>query len=304
MTIPTTQTSNTTLSTDNETGSYWYQNILLRQKCGTKSQKNPKTIITTYQKTPTRTPPTQNSHQFRITKFSRAKLINKTQTVEKNTNTEQEYNTFCTNHINSTEIPTLASTKTKHLTRHPLTPYPCIPPFSSTMATTSTDNQVPTLTKPTSPTTNNTLLAIAKSISLNANPTNKILNSGWKMTTKTTKTTSTILRIPRLIPDTPSRTKTTPANKYCLPITIRIPKPKSTYGTFDHHRILTALLHAFQRVHPDANINPRLCDTEEEAHLIYHADEIPTCKKISTILKSHPTTTQRSSAHGFYSTAN
>jgi hypothetical protein len=73
---------------------------------------------------------------------------------------------------------------------------------------------------------------------------------------------------------------------------VRITKPKSSIGKFNKHRILTALLHAFQNIHPHTNIHQNLDTTNNTTKLLYLDTDIPTDDTIHHYLELQETPTQ------------
>jgi hypothetical protein len=77
----------------------------------------------------------------------------------------------------------------------------------------------------------------------------------WQNVPRRNHPKNTYYTIPKIIPPAPA-TNPAPATEYRIPLVIRIMAPKSQHRQFDRHRILAALLHAFQSVSPAANFQP------------------------------------------------
>jgi hypothetical protein len=133
-----------------------------------------------------------------------------------------------------------------------------------------------------------TLSAIARAVSAKVAPNKSILNKNqhdnYTMPIRRNKGQHTkLLLIPGIIlpepTSKPDSMGTHPTTKMCLPITVRIRNPvPSRHHEYDHHRIIKALLHAFQHVAPECNVRASMASKHHDniKKFLHDTIEIPT----------------------------
>jgi hypothetical protein len=270
--------------TTDEQLSTWYKNIRdrhhranRRQNLTSRKQKSSSHSHTTQEhvlaRNPTKTSNTQKPKQTLILNH---------------TTTQPKRGTITTT-LTSPAI--VAEPIQEHQKKHHLKPYPFIRRHPTTMTSSTNPSDTAMTPRDTTPKTSPTLLAIAKTISEKVNPsTTKQLNQSNNTTNSRTmpirfqKTTTNLLKLPKTIPPAPTTTPTIPAAKHCIPLMIRLDHHMTTQAKFDKHRILEAILHAFQNIHPECNIQPtipkhdpnQLEETSYKYKPIIMAADIPT----------------------------
>jgi hypothetical protein len=285
-----TQRSKSPDSTHDLDSSIWYQNIVARQKQGKTRQSSKKffpigthvnplqsstgtPLSTTCAKKESLTLTTHPSKPFTT---SHPTTLNTT--INSNHQAERVRTQYEKAIANSKHKTTPINTY--RTSRHPLTSYPFFSrnPFTMTALSKLVPNKHPDMTMTAkSP----TLVAIARAISAKIQaPTQKETTERapqWTMPTKANRTPQTFLVLPKTVPVALANPASPPATKFCIPITVRMNKPRANVGQFDKKRILTAILNALQAVEAATNIHPTLINYEapDNKGILYKPEDIP-----------------------------
>jgi hypothetical protein len=287
--------------------SFWYKKILATtQRNTTRQSKSIKHKHTSaspllHQK------PTQAYKQ----PTQQDKTLHSAKPPPKNKTDHQSYRYTAVTTLPPTPTPTDVKNNT---TRNQTNNKNCSAPSTALTVDPFYPKQIPTMT-PTTISTNHlpkgatttascTLTAIARSISEKVLSPTKPRHTNKSDDTKVlaklphqSSGNNTTLRIPKIVPPPPTIKTTNFNSTLCTPITIRIQHPNPTRnGTFDHRRILEALLHAFQQVNPDSYLQS--CSPSDEnntKHTIYTSEDIPTSPdELKTLIEEHPASTDKS----------
>jgi hypothetical protein len=274
------------------TNSCWYKNILanthrtkMRHPKNTQHLTNSTSATQVHGNTQTDKPHIKHRNNLRSTKLPPTNPTNEKNSYFAKTSTSpttppQVYTNAVTTSTNQTQNYNLNS----NLSSNTLTIDPFYPKSNRTMTTTT--NNVDNVK--TTASASCTLAAIARTISdkilLPPKPKNMKTPDESQSPTNHPRQKHDHNKQPMLVPKNVPPPPTMKPDNYnssiCTPITIRIRQPNPTRtGTFDHRRILEALLHAFQQVDPVSSIQPRPPSNDTTTFRpIFTTQDIPTSK--------------------------